>query len=85
MRVSRNDLPDLIEIAMGIDNEILNKKILNDMSFILKKVRIGNLGDLIDILSKNPIYYNQILKKFDEIKGCFNIWGRWDKFCVIRS
>lgn len=71
MTVSRNDLPDLIEIAMGIDNEILNKKILNDMSFLLKKVRIGRLGDLIEILSKNPIYYNQILNKFDEIKEYF--------------
>lgn len=71
MSVSRNDLPDLIETAMGIDNEILNKKILNDMSFLLKKVRIGRLGDLIDILSKNPIYYNQISNKFDDIKEYF--------------
>jgi len=71
MKVSRRDLPELIDIAIKIDDEIINKKILNNMSFLLKKVKIGRFGDLLEVLFKNPSYYTEITNRFDEINEYF--------------
>lgn len=71
MKVSRKDLPDLIDIAIKTEDEIINKKILNDMSFILRKTKIRRIGDLLEILIENPVYYNEILNRFNEISEYF--------------
>lgn len=71
MKVSRMDLPELIDMAIDIDDEIINKKILNNMSFILKKVRIRRFGDLLEVLFKNPVYYKEISNRFSEISEYF--------------
>jgi len=67
MKVSRNDLPELIEMGMNINDDCINKKILNNMSFLLKKVKIRRLGDLLDILFSNEMYYSEISNNFKEL------------------
>lgn len=71
MKVSRKDLPELIDIAINIDNEIINKKIANNLSFLFKKSKISRFGDLLEILSKKPSYYFEITNRFDEISDYF--------------
>ena len=64
MIVSRKDLPRLIEIAMSINNPIINKKIFNEIPFLLNKVKIGELGNLLSVLFYNPMYYEKIVSMF---------------------
>lgn len=71
MKVSRKDLPELIDAAIEVNDEIINKKISNNMSFIFKKTKIRRFGDLLDVLSKNPNYHTEISKRFDEISEYF--------------
>lgn len=71
MIVSRRDLPRLIEIAMSINNPIINKKILNEIPFLLNKVKIGELGNLLSVLFYNPMYYEKIVSMFDYLSTFF--------------
>lgn len=71
MIVSRKDLPRLIEIAMSINNPIINKKIFNEIPFLLNKVKIGELGNLLSVLFYNPMYYEKIVSMFDYLSTFF--------------
>lgn len=67
MKVSRKELPELIEIGINSNNEAIRKKIFNNISFILRKVKIKRLGDLLEIFMQDPLYNNEILNRFDEL------------------
>ena len=71
MTVSRKDLPKLIEIAMNVNDPIINKKILNEIPFLLNKVKIGELGNLLSVLFYNPMYYKKVVSMFDYLSNFF--------------
>ena len=71
MTVSREDLPILIDIALATKNNLLKKKIFNNIPFLLKKVRIRELGHLLNVLFQEPAYYNEIVKNFDYLSDFF--------------
>ncbi len=71
MIVSREDLPILIDIALKTKNEFLKKKIITNIPFLLKKVRIRELGNLLNVLFQDPICYSEVVKNFDYLSNFF--------------
>ena len=71
MTVSRKDLPILIDIALTTKNNLLQKKIFNNIPFLLKKVKIRELGHLLNVLFQDPACYNEIVKNFDYLAEFF--------------
>lgn len=71
MKVSRKDLPQLIEIGLQTKNEIVYRKILNSIPFLLKKVKISELGTLVNILFEDPSCYKLICNNFKKLSEYF--------------
>ena len=71
MTASREDLPELIDIALKTNNELLRKKIYNNIPFLLKKVRISYLGNLLNVLFQDASYYNVVANNFSYLAEFF--------------
>lgn len=71
MTVSREELPELIGIALKTNNELLKKKILNNTLFLIKKVRVSYLGNLLSVLFQDPLCYKKVADNFNYLADFF--------------
>lgn len=86
MKVSRKDLPQLISLGLETQNKIIYKKIFNNIPFLVKKVKIGELGTLLNVLFDYPTLYSEVVKDFAQLSKYFapnNIDGVIDAFLKV--